>query len=570
MEAIFFQIGVMIVLATVGAYFARILKQPLIPAYILAGIILGPGFHLIQNSEVIKSFEVTGIAFLLFIVGLELSFKHLRDVGKIGFIGGSIQVLLLFAVGFMLAHALGFIGIEAAYVGLIVAFSSTMIVIKLLSDKKELMTLHGKMIIGILLMQDILAIFALTALSSVHDGFNSATLFYAFIQAGAILALAYGASRWVFPLMFKYAARSQELFFLLALSVCFIFSIVFSYLGFSIAIGAFVAGVALANLTYNVEIIAKVKSLKDFFSTLFFVSLGLGITIPDLRGILKPLILLTLVVILVKPLVVMFLCSFFGYTKKVSFLTALSLAQVSEFSIIIATLGLELGHISQNLFTITVLLIIITLILTAYFIKFDFLLYSFFSRWLNVFDLMSTGKHLQYLPQKQQDLDYDVILVGYDRIGYNVLKSLERLKQSFIVIDYNPDLIKRLVSRKIPCIYGDIGDDEIMERLNFKHAKLVISTIPTMEDNKRITKHLRAVNKKAVLFVTANVIEEAMELYKLGADYVVLPHFLGGERVSTLVEEYSTDLKKVIKNKLAHIDELRDRLSLSQEHPLKA
>ncbi|HIH47243.1 TPA: cation:proton antiporter, partial [Candidatus Woesearchaeota archaeon] len=355
-----------------------------------------------------------------------------------------------------------------------------------------------------------------------------------------------------------------------ALSVCFIFSIVFSYLGFSIAIGAFVAGVALANLTYNVEIIAKVKSLKDFFSTLFFVSLGLGITIPDLRGILKPLILLTLVVILVKPLVVMFLCSFFGYTKKVSFLTALSLAQVSEFSIIIATLGLELGHISQNLFTITVLLIIITLILTAYFIKFDFLLYSFFSRWLNVFDLMNKGEHLQYLPQKQQDLDYDVILVGYDRIGYNVLKALERLKHSFIVIDYNPDLIKRLVLRKIPCIYGDIGDDEIMERLNFKHAKLVISTIPTPEDNKRITKHLRAVNKKAVLFVTANVIEEAMELYKLGADYVVLPHFLGGERVSTLVEEYSTDLKKVIKNKLAHIDELRDRLSLSQEHPLKA
>lgn len=570
MEAIFFQIGVMIVLATVGAYIARMFKQPLIPAYILAGIILGPGLHLIQNSEVIKSFEVTGIAFLLFIVGLELSFKHLRDVGKVGFIGGSIQVLLVFAIGFVLAHALGFVNIEAVYVGLIVAFSSTMIVVKLLSDKKELMTLHGKMIIGILLMQDILAIFALTALSSIHDGFNIATLLYAFVQAAAILVLAYGASRWVFPLIFKYAARSQELFFLLALSVCFIFSIIFSYLGFSIAIGAFIAGVALANLAYNVEIIAKVKSLKDFFSTLFFVSLGLSITIPDLRGILKPLVFLILVVILVKPLVVMFLCSFFGYTKKVSFLTALSLAQVSEFSIIIAMLGLELGHISQNLFTIAVLLIIITLIITAYSINFDFLIYSFFSRWLNVFDLMSAGKHLQYLPQKQQDLDYDVILVGYDRIGYNVLKALERLKHSFIVIDYNPDLIKRLVLRKIPCIYGDIGDDEIMERLNFKHAKLIVSTIPTLEDNKRITKHLRTVNKKAVLFVTANVIEEAMELYKLGADYVVLPHFLGGERVSTLVEEYSTDLKKVIKNKLAHIDELRDRLSLSQEHPLKA
>lgn len=569
MEEIFFQIGVMIVLATLGAYLAKALKQPMIPGYILAGIILGPVLNLIENTKVIKTFEVTGIAFLLFIVGLELSFKQLKDIGKIATVGGLVQVGLLFALGFVIANSLGVFGLQAAYVGLIIAFSSTMIVVKLLSDKKQLRTLHGKIIIGLLLMQDILAIFALTTLSTINSGFAPKVFAIAMLKASAILLVAYAASKWVFPSIFKTAARSQELFFLLALSVCFLFSIAFSFLGFSIAIGAFIAGLTLANLAYNVEIIAKVRSLKDFFATLFFVSLGMGIVLSEIPKIINALIIFTIFIFLVKPLVIMFLCSFFGYTKKTSFLTALGLAQISEFSIIIATVGVELGHISHELFTLTVLLTIITMIFTSYFIKFDLKIYKFFSRWLNVFDLMSKGRHLQYIPHKNHELKYDVLLIGYDRIGYNVFKALEKMKQSFLVIDFNPDIIKRLVHRKIPCVYGDIGDEEIMDRLNLKKVKLVISTVPTLEDSKRIVRRVRAHNKKAVVFLTANIIEEAMDLYKLGADYVVLPHFLGGERVSSLVEEYHNDLKKIIKNKLAHMDELRDRLNLDQDHPKK-
>ncbi len=566
MADIFVQLGIMIVLATAGAFVARMLKQPMIPAYIIVGILLGPVWKLVDNTEIIETMSLTGIAFLLFIVGLELALKKLKDIGGIASVGAIVQVSLLFVFGFVAASFLGVYGVEAAYLGLIIAFSSTMIVIKLLSDKKELSTLHGKIIIGVLLMQDILAILALSIISSIDD-FTVMVLMNSLIKAGAVFVLAYLASKYIFPKLFKFAAKSQELFFMVAISTCFFFSILLSYLGFSIAIGAFIAGISLANLPYNIEIIGKVKSLKDFFATLFFVSLGMGLVVEEITKIMYPLIILTIFVLVLKPLVIMFIGSFFGYTKKVSFFTGISLAQVSEFSIIIASQGVVLGHISSELFTLTIVLSIITMVFTSYMIKFDRILYKYVAKYLSVFDVMSTGRHLQFLPHKE--LKYDALLVGYDRIGYNAFKTLQKMGHSFLVIDFNPDIIKRLVARKIPCMYGDISDEEILQRLNLKKLKLVIATVPLIEDNVLIVKKTREVNSKAVIMVTGNKIREAMKLYNAGADYVIMPHFLGGERVSTLVSEYKHDLKKVIKNKRNHIEQLRERMQMDHEHPAK-
>ena len=320
----------------------------------------------------------------------------------------------------------------------------------------------------------------------------------------------------------------------------------------------------MANLPYNIEIIGKVKSLRDFFAVIFFVSLGMELLLSSFGSILKPLLIFLVIAIFAKPFVIMFICSFFGYKKRTSFLSSIYLAQISEFSFIIAAQGLLLGHISQEIFSLTVLLAVITISLSSYFIKFDISLYSKLKNSLNFFDLMTKEKEqeLEYLPKVR----HEVILAGYNRIGYSIVKKLKSLKKKLLVIDFNPEIINKLIEEKISSIYGDIGDLELIERLNFKKAKLIISTVPTKRDNLLLIRKAREANKNIVIFVTANQVQEALSLYDAGADYVILPHFLGGEHVSLLIEKLN-NMDKFVGYKIRQIKELNERHSLGHEHP---
>lgn len=564
---LFLQIGIMIMIATAGAYLTKLFRQPLIPAYILTGLVLGPVLGLIKNTDVILTLAEIGIAFLLFIVGLELDITKLKDIGLISTVGGTVKVALLFSSGFLIAIAFGFVRIEAMYIGIIIAFSSTMVVVKLLSDKHELNTLHGRIIIGTLLMEDIIAVFVLSILTTLNT-FTTFTLLLSLIKGISVFLIAIIASKFIFPGLFKFAAKSQELLFLASLSVCFAFSLLFFYLGFSIIIGAFVAGVALANLPYRIEIIGRVRSLRDFFATLFFVSLGMELVLGELSNLVTLLIVLTLFAILLKPLLSMIITSLFGYTKRTSFLTAISLAQTSEFSLIIIMQGFVMGHISYNILSLTVLLAMITITTTSYFIKFDNAIYRKLSKSLNFFDLLNKEKKVDHMPEKQE---FDVILCGYNRIGYSIYSSLKKMKKTIAVVDFNPDVIKKLARNKIPCLYGDVGDTELLDRIDFRRAQLIISTVPDEQDNLLLIKKVKEVNKKAIVFVTANKIEEALELYQADADYVILPHFLGGEHVALLLEqfeEFTLDIKKILENKFKHIEELKRRHRMGHEHPM--
>ena len=265
---LFIDLGIILIVAAVAALILRLFRQPQILAYVLVGIIIAPVFKIVTESSIIDSMSAIGIAFLLFLVGLEMDLKALKNVALVSTFGGMIQILILFILGYITALFFGFLNLEAAYVGLIISFSSTMVVMKLLSDKRELNTLHGRILVGILLLEDILAIFALSILSSVN-GFTLAIFGMAVLKFIAIFAIAYLASKYIFPTIFRFSARHQELLLIMSLAVCFAFSLAFYYLGFSIAIGAFLAGITLGNLQYNLEIISKVKSLRDFFSLLF-------------------------------------------------------------------------------------------------------------------------------------------------------------------------------------------------------------------------------------------------------------------------------------------------------------
>jgi len=559
----FFQIGTLLIIATIFAFIAKRLRQPLIPAYIITGLLIGPVYGLITNKELISNMSEIGIAFLLFIVGLEMDFKKLKDVAIVSGLGGTIRSLLMFTLGFIIALVLGFVTKEAIYIGIIIAFSSTMVVVKLISDKREIDTLHGRIIVGILLLEDLLAILALSILTSL-DSNSSLPIILALVKGIFLLLLALAFTKFLFPKIFKIAAKTQEVLFLSSISICFLLSITAHYLNFSIAVGAFLAGLSLANLPYNFAIIGKVRSLRDFFATIFFVSLGMELMIDQIRHIIKPLIILLILTIIIKPIITMFLCSFFGYKRRIGFLTSISLAQISEFSLIIVSQGVILGHISRSMFTLTILVAIITMIITSYFIQFDNSIYLKLKKSLKPFDRITEGyEELEYLPKKK----IDVIMCGHNRIGYSISRTIMKLGKKLLVVDYNPEIIKILIKKKISCLYGDASDIEVLERLPLKEAEMIISTIPSSKVNKLLIEKVKEVNKKATIYVTASSVEKALKLYDAGADYVILPHFLGGEHVSLLIEEFSANVDKIIENKLKHIKELKHRQSIGHEHP---
>ncbi len=538
------EIGIIIIIATIFAFLIRLFKQPLIPAYIIAGILIGPlVLGLIQNKELVLALSEIGVAFLIFTAGLEIKFKKLREVGKAAFFGGIFQIAILFFIAFLITVALGFTGKIPIYVGLVVAFSSTMVVVKLLSDKRELNSLHGRIVIGILLIQDIVAIGALAALTT---DLSMGNILIALGKASIFAIMAIVLSKISNPI-FKSSAKNQELLLLVSVSFLFLFAIGSYLANLSLIIGAFFAGVALANSDYKTEIQGKITPLREFFAVIFFVSLGMQLRLISGRFILLFVILFALV-ILIKPLIIMFLIRISGYKKRTSFLTGNSLAQTSEFSLILIVLGLNLGHFGTNpeitngLFSTLVLLTIVTMALTNYCIKYEKKSFKIFGWVLNILDRYHS---------KKEDLEYHapngkkIIIFGCHRMGSLLLKDFEAEKKDIFVVDYNPEIIKSLISKKIPCIYGDFMNPEVLEKADIKNAEIIVSTIPDFEENILLTDKIRAVNKNALIFIVAERIDEAIELYKQGANYVILPNVLSGQKTFDVIKKIKRDKKQL-------------------------
>ncbi len=563
LTGIFFDIGVIIIMATIGGFLAKLLKQPSISFYIIMGILVGPVFHLIRDMSMVDVLSEIGIVFLLFIVGIELDLKRMKAVGAVASIGTLIQMALSFAIGYIIFLALGFSSMASLYAGIVLMFSSTMVVIKLLSDKSQLDTLHGRIVIGTLLVQDIVAVVFLTVLG--HAGsFSAFSLIVSIFEGLLVFVFALFFSKVIFPQLFKFAAKSQELFFLLSISVCFIFSLVFTWIGFSMAIGAFVAGIMLANLPYNVEIVSKVKNLRDFFATVFFVSMGIKLSFATLLDYTVPFFVLLILTVMVIPFFISLVTLMFGYNRKVSFLVAISLSQVSEFALIALHEGLLAGVVKPGFLSLVILVVLTSIMVTSYYIKFEDKLYRFILPFLKFFDkLIGRKKKFEHrLPHSS----HDVVLIGYDRIGSRIYRSLKKMGRDILIVDFNPDIITHLMDGKIPCLYGDVADDDILYELNLHQVSLVISTIPNHRDTLLMIERVKRVNPHAKLIVTAYVVEEALLLYEAGADYVILPHLLGGDHAGVLLENISDDLDQLITTKLNHIKELKVHAERFKHH----
>lgn len=531
---ILFEIAVMIIIATVFAYIARLIRQPLIPAYIIAGIVIGPlALGIVRDTDFIRVMSNIGIMFLLFIVGLEMNLHKLKKIGLFAAVAGILQVALTFAVGYGIASAFGMSMINSVFLGMIAAFSSTMIVIKIISEREELDTLHGRILVGILVIQDIIVIMAMPFLSSLSS-FSWIIVVKMLIGTVILAAVAYLFDKFVMNWLFSFAARSDELLFLLSLSVGFIFALAAQMFGFSIAIGAFIAGVMLANLPYHFNIIGKISPLKDFFITIFFVSLGLQVARFSMGNIIWPFIALLAVILLVKPLIIMLIMSVFGYGRRTSFLTGALLGQVSEFSLILVS---AVAVMDNSVISLSMALAIITITLTTYVFNYEDRIYSMLSPFLAFFEKLSLKT--QPIETKELHVDSPIILVGCDRMGSIILKTLEKqYRDRVCVIDSNPEIIANLTRKKISCMYGDITNTELLGRISFGGSPMIISTIPQFEDNVVLITHANRRNSRSTLIVVANNPNDANELYSAGADYVIVPKILSGESVSSMLKRH--------------------------------
>jgi len=562
----FIQFGLIILVVLGVSIIIRLLKQPLIIGYILSGILVGPFFlNLIQGGETLNVFSEMGIAFLLFIVGLHLSPKVIREVGPVAFITGIGQIVFTAAIGYFIALWMGFPSLTSVYIAGALTFSSTIIILKILSDKDALDKLYGKISVGFLLVQDFVAILVLIIISSISSeagssGAGSVFLFTLLKGFGAVIVL-FPLSYYALPKLSNFFAKSQEFLFVFAISWGFGLSVLFLYAGFSIEVGALIAGVLLSFAPYSCEISSKLKPLRDFFLISFFIILGSRMIFTNISALIIPTIVFSLLVIIGNPFIVMFLMGRMRYSKKTSFMSGLTVAQIGEFSLIFVALGVKFGHVSQEILSFITLISLFTIFGCTYLIMYSERIYKKFSRVLTIFERKKIEE--KEIPKE----NYKYILLGYNRIGFSVIKAFTKITKNFLVVDYNPDVVKELQEKGINAVYGDVDDSEFLGELRVDKASVIVSTVPEKETNKLILEFINRNKMKPILLLTGRQIEDALELYAAGANYVILPHFLGGEYTEKLIEHAKDNKEDYKKERQKELRILKERLEKGHQHP---
>ncbi len=536
--ASFTDLSQVIAIGVLISLFMRIIKQPMIIGYILTGVAVGPTFlNIIQGSASIEIFAQFGIALLLLIVGLGLNTRVIREVGKIAALIGIGKVIIATTIGFAVGKLFGYSTVASLYIGIAMSFSSTIIILKLLTDKKEQNRLYGKISIGFLLVEDLIATLVLILVSSTAKGSFTFTDFTTLLyKSGLLIGSLILVRMVILPRLNKFIANSQEFLFLFAIGWGLGIATLFSWAGFSLEIGALLAGVTLASMPYAQEISSRLKPLRDFFIVLFFISLGSHLILHDIGTILPQALFLSALVLVGNPLIVITIMGLSGYTKKTSFKSGIAGAQVSEFSFILLLLANQLGKVSNEVLSLVTLVALITIAVSSYTFIYSDQLYALFEKYLSLFE----RKKLR--SERERRERFDLVLFGYHKGGRDFLQVFEQLKKPHMVVDYDPSVIDALEAKGTRYVYGDATDLELLTEINLESSKLVVSMITDFPTNQFLANWLQANNPHAVYICTADTIEQAAELYSLGVSYVVLPHFLGTEKISAFIRK--SGLKK--------------------------
>lgn len=538
----FSHLALLLVVAALAGIAAKLARQPLIVGYLFAGFFLH-FFGFLENIHLYEGLGQIGVALLLFLVGLEVKFSEIRSIGKIAFITGLAQIAVTSLVGFGVAKLFAFGTLPALYIAVGLTFSSTIIIVKLLSERNELNTLHGRISLGFLLVQDVVAIVILIALAGLRGGDASIGSYLFLILKAVVLIVVLWllAAKIMHRLYTKILDNSSELVFIFTIAWALgLAAFVGGPLGLSLEIGGFLAGLTLSNLPENVQIASRTKPIRDFFLTIFFIILGTNLAIENFAELITPAIVFSLFVIIGNPLIMMILMGILGYKKKTSLATSLTVAQVSEFSLILLALGFSLGHVSENDVALVILVSVITMTISTYMIMNTSLIYKKLKNYLNIFERKMTLDEGELF--RQEELKDHIVLVGAERTGMQILKTLKK-KNNYVVIEYNPEIVEKLIREKTSVVFGDAADQEVGKAINLQRAKLIISTTPNKEDNLAILDSLVHISPKPKVIMNAITKEDALTLYKNGATYVIVPEVLAGEHIRHILRNYGTSLR---------------------------
>ncbi|MFT6420190.1 MAG: Kef-type K+ transport system membrane component KefB [Porticoccus sp.] len=525
--SVFLEIGVILGLAAIGGFIAQFLRQPLIVAFIAIGILVGPsGFGMVSHSSEIELFARLGIALLLFVVGLKLDLHIIRTVGPVALASGLGQVLFTSVVGYLIALLMGMSPVTALYVAVALTFSSTIIIVKLLSDKREVDSLHGRIAVGFLIVQDIvvvLVMIGLTAFGQAEEGINIGREALVILLKGALMLIGVALlMRYVLPGLLQRMAHSSELLMLFAIAWAVLGASIGDLLGFSKEVGAFLAGISIASTAYREQVAARLVSLRDFLLLFFFIELGASLDILNLGGQLGTAMIFSLFVLVGNPLIVMAIMGYMGYRKRTGFLAGLTVAQISEFSLILAALGLSLGHLGQDTVGLITLVGLITISVSTYMILYSHPLYARLAPWLSIFERKVAYRELSTTAGDEEKVD--ILLIGLGRFGASVATNLRQRGCRLLAVDFDPQAVQYHTRDGYAVRYGDAEDPEFIASLPLSRATWVVSTVRDRAINRMILHGLKQQGYKGKVAISAAGSYDARFFEQAGVDMVLVPY----------------------------------------------
>jgi Kef-type K+ transport system membrane component KefB len=541
-------IAISIIAAWVLAVLSQVLRQPVLLAYLVAGFIIGPhGFQWITNAQNIQTISEIGLSLLLFMIGLEIDLKKMLSAGKVITITALVQILGCVLLGWLVFDWIGpaETRLEALYLGVAAAMSSTVIIVKILYDKRELESLVGRVTLGVLVLQDLFVILFLALQPNLKNP-AIGPLAHAFGNVILLLTVAFLASRFVLPPVFRSVARLPELVLVGALAWCLAMAGFAGWLGLSTAMGALIAGVMVSTFPYTLDVVAKVTSIRDFFVTLFFVALGMTIPVPT-WGYLLWTVFFCLFLVASRFVTVFppLYCMRQGY--RVSLLPTVNLCQLSELSLVLLALGRTSGDVSGNSIGIAAFSFAFLAVGSTYAILKNDLLLRKATSWLNKLDLRDLD---QSAPELGEAKPKRICLLGFSWTASSLLEEISRersdLLTEIVVVDFNPNVYEKLRQRGLRVAYGDITQRDTLLHAGIAECEIIICSLPNTvlkgADNLKMLRQLRELNPDAKIVVHAELLEDIPRLYAAGANYVTAPRLLEAANLLHAVEAAEKNL----------------------------
>ncbi|PZX45635.1 transporter (CPA2 family) [Roseinatronobacter thiooxidans] len=534
--SVFYEIALLVLLAAGVGFVGLLLRQPLVVAFIAVGVLAGPdALGLVSSTEFIETLSQISIAVLLFLVGLKLDVSLVRNLGRVAVATGLGQVTFTAFFGYLICLALGLDPVTSLYISIALTFSSTIIIVKLLSDKQEIGALHGKIALGFLIVQDIFVVLAMVTLSAIGVGMGEDAggiwdVAQVFIGGAVMVGAVVVFIRYIASPLLGQIARSPELMVIFAVGWAASLAALGDVLGFGKELGGLLAGVSLASTEYREAISSRLASLRDFLLLFFFINLGASLQLSTLGDQIGPAIVLSLFVLIGNPLIVLAIMGYMGYRKRTGFLAGLTVAQISEFSLIFMAMGITIGHVGQQAMGLVTLVGLVTIALSVYMITWSHKLFEMCEPYLGLFERKQPHREQDDTQSVDDARNVDFIIFGLGRYGCRIGNKLHDKGYRVLGIDFDPEALVNWRRMGLEASYGDATDPEFVAHLDLTGVQAVVSAVPrdrgalTEADPQLALLHgLKSANYKGKVFLSVQQVAEAEDLLGKGASVVLKP-----------------------------------------------